>query len=83
MDCGEVMRGDKMIDSIRTAAMEAVVFNVTGTRLELPHGGYGLMGVCNDSAAIIQYALSGKVDIYPLKWSIYHAESLLCCGTSG
>ena len=66
VDCGEVMRGNKMIESIRVAAMEAIVFNVTGARLRLPHGGYALTGVCNDSAAMIQYALSGKTDVYPL-----------------
>ena len=56
-----------MIDSIRVAAMEAIFFNLTGARFQLPHGGYGLTGVCNDSAAMIQYALFGKNDGKSLK----------------
>lgn len=59
-----------MIDSIRVAAMEAIFFNLTGARFQLPHGGYGLTGVCNDSAAMIQYALFGKNDGKSLKKSV-------------
>jgi hypothetical protein len=32
----------------------------------LPFGGYGVLGVCNDSAALIDFALRGETDIYPL-----------------
>lgn len=79
VDSGEVMTGAKMIESIRVAAMEAIFFNVTGSRLELPHGGYGLTGVCNDSAAMIQYALSGKNDVYPLTLNGRFAMQNLRC----
>lgn len=71
-----------MIESIRVAAMEAIFFNVTGARLQLPHGGYGLTGVCNDSAAMIQYALSGKVDVYPLTLNGRFAMENLRCAVA-
>jgi len=32
----------------------------------LPFGGYGVLGVCNDSAAFIDYALRGETNLYPL-----------------
>lgn len=68
-----------MIDSIRIAAMEAILFNTTGARLQMPHGGYGLTGVCNDSAAMIQYALSGRIDVYPLTLNGRFAMDNLRC----
>jgi len=79
VDCGEVMKGNNMVDSVRVAAMEAIIFNVTGARLQLPHGGYGLTGVCNDSAAMLQYALSGKNDVYPLTLNGRFAMQNLRC----
>ena len=29
-------------------------------------GGYGVMGVCNDSAGLIDFAIRGKTDVFPL-----------------
>lgn len=34
--------------------------------MRLPFGGYGVLGVCNDSAAIIDFALRGETNMYPL-----------------
>jgi hypothetical protein len=34
--------------------------------MELPFGGYGVLGVCNDSAAFIDFALRGETNMYPL-----------------
>jgi hypothetical protein len=43
-----------------------VVLNETGTELELPFGGYGLTGVCNDSAALLDQVLEGTTNLQPL-----------------
>lgn len=34
--------------------------------MNLPLGGYGVLGVCNDSAAFIDTALRGETNMYPL-----------------
>lgn len=83
IDSGQIMRGNQMIDSIRIAAMEAIFFNLTGARFQLPHGGYGLTGVCNDSAAMIQYALSGKNDVYsPIDVLNVSVVDMICGSTA-
>jgi hypothetical protein len=69
VDCGEVLHGEQAAESVRIAAMEALVLNAVGTELRLPFGGYGLTGVCNDSAALIECALSGTTHIYPLSFN--------------
>ena len=33
---------------------------------QLPAEGYGILGVCNDSTALLEYALKGTVTIFPL-----------------
>ena len=34
--------------------------------MNLPFGGYGILGVCNDSAAFIDFALRRETNMYPL-----------------
>ena len=34
--------------------------------MNLPFGGYGVLGVCNDSAAFIDFAIRGETNMYPL-----------------
>jgi hypothetical protein len=47
-------------------AIVAVVFSRIASELKLPFGGYGVLGMCNDSATLIDYALRGKTMSYPL-----------------
>jgi hypothetical protein len=56
------------LDSIRMAGLQAVLMNLVGTNYDLPYGGYGLTGVCNDSAAQLEWAMSsdGLIHIYPI-----------------
>jgi hypothetical protein len=64
-----VRRGHDALDSVRIAGLQAIIFNTVGTRYELPFGGYGLTGVCNDTAAQIESAISKNgmtTHIYPL-----------------
>ncbi|KAL7502403.1 hypothetical protein ACHAXN_000370 [Cyclotella atomus] len=55
-----------MIRAIRMCALAAVTFNRIATELNLPCGGYGVLGMCNDSSTIIDFALRGKTNGYPL-----------------
>jgi hypothetical protein len=34
--------------------------------MKLPFGGYGVLGMCNDSATLIDFAIRGKTMSYPL-----------------
>jgi hypothetical protein len=66
VDCGENMHGVKAVQAVRMAGLSAVILNAVGTELELPLGGYGLTGVCNDTSALLDQALRGETYIYPL-----------------
>eukprot|EP00892_Ulva_mutabilis_P000379 jgi/Ulvmu1/10341/UM061_0024.1 len=47
------------------AAMVATATNNTADELDLPNGGYGYLGVCHDSVAIVQAALQEEVTVFP------------------
>lgn len=51
---------------VRTAAWVAVVFNGLALKEHLYSFGYGLIGVCADSAAIVQYTMRGETTLFPL-----------------
>lgn len=40
--------------------------NIKHSQMNLPFGGYGILGVCNDTAAFIDWALRKETNIYPL-----------------
>lgn len=69
VDCGEPVHGIIAADYVRVAALQAVAMNAVATKYSLPHGGYGLTGVCNDSAAMIEYAMTRKTHVYPITLS--------------
>jgi len=57
---------EEAISSVRMAGMVAHVFNSIGTDFNLPSGGYGVLGMCNDTSAIIDFAVRGETSAYPL-----------------
>ncbi|KIY94459.1 hypothetical protein MNEG_13503 [Monoraphidium neglectum] len=52
--------------AVRMLTAATVVVNAAGQRDRLLFGGYGYLGVCLDSAAAIQQALTGGCSLYPL-----------------
>ena len=66
IECSPVFCAEDAVRSARVAAMEALIINGVGTKLDLPFGGYGLTSVCNDSAALIEFAMTRKTNIYPI-----------------
>lgn len=50
---------------VRATSAIASVTNVAADRLRLPNGGYGYLGVCNDSVAAVQAALGAPVTMFP------------------
>ena len=64
----QVYTQTQAIQAIRLCSILSITFNSLSTELNLPYGGYGILGVCNDSAAIIDYALNPTrgTNMYPL-----------------
>lgn len=51
--------------ALQAASVVAAVTNYTADRSRLPNGGYGTLGVCNDSVAVVQAALGAQVTMFP------------------
>jgi hypothetical protein len=62
----KVYNKEQALMAMRTSGLLATTFNALGTEMELPFGGYGLLGVCNDSAALLDCAIRGETNMYPL-----------------
>lgn len=58
--------GADALHSIKLAGMLSDVINASAEAQHLKAAGYGVTGVCNDSVAIIQHALTGRATGYPL-----------------
>ena len=66
VDCGNRLKGKNVIPAVRLAALQALIVSTVGSDFNLPNGGYGLMGVCNDTAAWLEQTLFGSTHIYPI-----------------
>lgn len=66
IDCGPRLKGKNVLRVIRMASIQALIVTTVSSDLSLPNGGYGLTGVCNDTAAWLEQALFDKTHIYPI-----------------
>lgn len=57
---------EQALTAIRVSGLLACTFNSIGTEMDLPFGGYGVLGVCNDTAALVDCAVRGSTNMYPL-----------------
>lgn len=68
--CGRASRdplsGAKALEAISVAGAFTDVVNTTARAKNLYADGYGITGVCNDSVAVVQQAVTGHADAYPL-----------------
>jgi hypothetical protein len=62
----EIYDKEQCLQAVRMAGLLAVTFNSIATEMNLPFGGYGVLGVCNDSAAYVDTAIRGETNMYPL-----------------
>jgi len=62
----DIYSHDDSIRAIRMCAIVSVTFSRIATQFNLPFGGYGILGMCNDSATLIDFALRGQTNAYPL-----------------
>lgn len=62
-----VYEGEQALEAVRVAGEVRRSFEANKAKHpELPHGGYFHLGVCNDSNAFIEQALTGTTTLYPL-----------------
>jgi hypothetical protein len=62
----DVYTNEQALTAIRMSGILACTFNTIGTEMALPFGGYGVLGVCNDTAAVVDSAVRGSTNMYPL-----------------
>jgi len=62
---GEVS-GERALEAVRLAGALSDVIGTSARAANLYADGYGVTGVCNDSVAVVQQALMGRADQYPL-----------------
>jgi hypothetical protein len=68
--CGRVnnaeLSGDAAMKAINLAGVFTDVVHQSAKNLDLYADGYGMTGVCNDSVAVVEQAMTGKAHEYPL-----------------
>ncbi len=68
--CGHVtqaeLSGDAAMKAINLAGVFTDVVHQSAQKLNLYADGYGVTGVCNDSVAVVEQAMTGKAHEYPL-----------------
>jgi hypothetical protein len=62
----EVYSNAQALQAVRMAALTAVAFTTIATDMKLPFGGYGILGMCNDTAALIDLSVRGETNTFPL-----------------
>ena len=60
------LSGDDALKAISLAGAFTDIVNTTAKAKNLYADGYGVTGVCNDSVAVVQQAVTGRADAYPL-----------------
>ena len=63
---GETYQGERLSAALDLCDVLAWVHNLEATERHLFHGGYGPLGLCIDSAALLQQGLEGRCDVFPV-----------------
>ncbi|MCP9809303.1 hypothetical protein KBY58_07640 [Cyanobium sp. HWJ4-Hawea] len=63
---GECFRGEALLDLMDLCDWIALVHNQEASEHRLRIGGYGSLGFCIDSSALLQQASTGQCDLYPI-----------------
>jgi len=65
-ESSQALTGDAAVHAAQLAGQLTQVITAAATQDHLMAGGYGLTGVCNDSVAVVEQAVTGKITEYPL-----------------
>ena len=74
---GETFSGEQLRQLIDLTEVMALVHNSLASSHGLRHGGYGTLGFCIDTTALLQQAMSGRCDLFPVLLSGIWRERLL------
>ena len=74
---GEPYGGERLLELIDLTEVMALVHNQAASRLGLRSGGYGSLGFCIDTTALLQQAMEGRCQLFPLLLSGLWRERLL------
>ena len=76
---GEPFQGDQLLALLDLCDWMALVHNHQSTTMQLRWGGYGSLGFCIDTSALLQQATTGQCDLFPVLLSGVWRERLLRC----
>jgi len=62
----DTFTGPKALEAASLAGLFSDMINDVAAAQKLAVGGYGITGVCNDSVAVVQHAMTGRSTAYPL-----------------
>ena len=62
----DTFTGPKALEAASLAGLFSDMVNDVAAAQKLAVGGYGITGVCNDSVAVVQHAMTGRSTAYPL-----------------
>ena len=63
---GERYGGERLSEALDLCDAMALVHNLEASDRHLLHGGYGPLGLCIDSAALLQQCLEGRCEMFPV-----------------
>jgi hypothetical protein len=77
---GEPYQGERLDQVLQLCDVMAWIHNLEGNQRHLLHGGYGTLGFCIDTSALLQQAMEGRCSLFPvLLGGIWRERLLLRC----
>jgi len=76
---GEPFQGDQLLEVLDLCDWMALVHNHQSSAMQLAYGGYGSLGFCIDTSALIQQAISARCDLFPVLLGGVWRERLMRC----
>jgi hypothetical protein len=63
---GEIYTGERLLQLLELCDVIALVHNLEASEQKLVKGGYGSLGFCIDSSALIQQVMEGRCQLFPV-----------------
>ena len=74
---GELYQGERLSQVLQLCDVMAWIHNLEGNQRHLLHGGYGTLGFCIDTSALLQQAMEGCCALFPVLLGGIWRERLL------
>lgn len=76
---GEPFEGEQLLQVLDFCDWMSLVHNQQSSAMQLPYGGYGSLGFCIDTSALIQQAMTARCDLFPVLLGGVWRERLRRC----